>query len=171
MVPYQASSFKVYTATVGVIIISDGHSPRPIPNLGPRCLLGCRRRRCACDLVHQWSSGGMSTCAFVRATTFIASRLLSVSDPKLNRGGAWFVLPPPTEIPMRVNMDVAITASEAAATWVGVLMFPKLGSNRTAVSQIPKIWPGRTEPEPNFENITGNWSVAREWQRQGTEKR
>jgi len=31
-------------------------------------------------------------------------------------------------------------------------MFSKFGSNRTAVSQIPKIWQDRTEPEPNFEN-------------------
>jgi hypothetical protein len=33
------------------------------------------------------------------------------------------------------------------------IMFSKFGSNRTAVSQILEIWRGRTEPEPNIENI------------------
>ena len=36
------------------------------------------------------------------------------------------------------------------------LMFSKSGSDLSAVSQIQRIWRGRTEPEPNFENIK-NW--------------
>jgi len=31
-------------------------------------------------------------------------------------------------------------------------MFPRSDPNRTVVSQVPKIWQGRTEPEPRFEN-------------------
>ena len=34
------------------------------------------------------------------------------------------------------------------------LTFSKSGSDLSVVSQIQRIWRGRTEPEPNFENIT-----------------
>jgi hypothetical protein len=36
----------------------------------------------------------------------------------------------------------------------------KFGSNRTGVGRILKNWRGRTEPEPNIDNITRRWSSA-----------
>ena len=39
------------------------------------------------------------------------------------------------------------------------VMFSKSGSDLSAVNQIQRIWRGRTEPEPNFENIVHVYHV------------